>query len=112
MLLAAAGAAGAEVLDLGIARDVEGHLEGCLDKALDAGVDVLVTSGTSRHSPILPISISFACLLLADTELMVRVQVLRTAQAPSTSAAYPLGSNQQQIACVQSVRPCSFLCQL
>lgn len=51
MLLAAAGAAGADVLDLGIARDVEGHLEGCVDKALAEGVDVLVTSGQcwERH---------------------------------------------------------------
>eukprot|EP00879_Flechtneria_rotunda_P011488 GHRR01012001.1.p1 GENE.GHRR01012001.1~~GHRR01012001.1.p1 ORF type:complete len:319 (+),score=94.00 GHRR01012001.1:795-1751(+) len=45
MLLAAAASIGAEVLDLGIARDVKGHLEGCVDKALEAGVDVLVTSG-------------------------------------------------------------------
>jgi hypothetical protein len=45
MLLAAAAAAGAEAVDLGIARDVEGHLEGCLDRALQASVDVLVTSG-------------------------------------------------------------------
>ncbi|WIA42709.1 hypothetical protein OEZ86_008658 [Tetradesmus obliquus] len=45
MLLAAAAGAGADAIDLGIARDVEGHLEGCLDKAIAAGVDVLVTSG-------------------------------------------------------------------
>lgn len=47
MLLAAANAAGADVLDLGIARDVHGHLEGCVDKAVAEGVDVLVTSGES-----------------------------------------------------------------
>ena len=46
MLLAAAAAAGAESIDLGIARDVEGHLEGAVDKAIEAGADVLVTSGT------------------------------------------------------------------
>ena len=45
MLLAAAATAGAEVTDLGIARDVEGHLEGAVDKAIAAGADVLVTSG-------------------------------------------------------------------
>ena len=45
MLLAAAAAAGGEVVDLGIARDVEGHLEGCVDKALAVGADVRVTSG-------------------------------------------------------------------
>ncbi|KAF8056231.1 CNX1 [Scenedesmus sp. PABB004] len=45
MLLAAAAAGGAEALDLGIARDAEGHLEGAVARALDAGVDVLVTSG-------------------------------------------------------------------
>lgn len=45
MLLAAAAAAGARAVDLGIARDVEGHLEGCLDRAIESGVDVLVTSG-------------------------------------------------------------------
>ncbi|KAI8470687.1 MAG: molybdopterin biosynthesis protein [Monoraphidium minutum] len=45
MLLAAAGAAGADVVDLGIARDTEGHLEGAFLKAVAAGVDVLITSG-------------------------------------------------------------------
>lgn len=49
MLLAAAAAAGAEAVDLGIARDVEGHLEGCVDRALQAGVDVLVTSGADQR---------------------------------------------------------------
>ncbi len=45
MLLAAAARAGAEPLDLGVARDAEGHLEGCLAAAVRQGVDVLVTSG-------------------------------------------------------------------
>ncbi len=45
MLLAAAARAGAEVLDLGVARDTEGHLEGCLAAAIEQRVDVLVTSG-------------------------------------------------------------------
>lgn len=45
MLLAAAASAGADTVDLGIARDVEGHLEGCVDKAIAVGADVLVTSG-------------------------------------------------------------------
>lgn len=45
MLLAAAATAGAETIDLGIARDVQGHLEGAVDKAIAVGADVLVTSG-------------------------------------------------------------------
>lgn len=45
MLLAAAATAGADVVDLGIARDVEGHLEGAVDKAIAVGADLLVTSG-------------------------------------------------------------------
>lgn len=52
MLLAAATAAGAEAIDLGIAKDVEGHLEGCLDRAIAAGVDVLVTSGELYCYPL------------------------------------------------------------
>lgn len=47
MLLAAAATAGADTIDLGIARDVEGHLEGAVDKAIAVGADVLVTSGRS-----------------------------------------------------------------
>lgn len=34
-----------QVTDLGIARDTEGHLEGCLERAISLGVDVLITSG-------------------------------------------------------------------
>ncbi|EFJ48728.1 hypothetical protein VOLCADRAFT_90518 [Volvox carteri f. nagariensis] len=54
MLLAAAargggggggGGGGAEVLDLGVARDTEGHLEGCVAAAIERRVDVLITSG-------------------------------------------------------------------
>jgi hypothetical protein len=45
MLLAAVASAGAEAVDLGIARDVEGHLEGAVDKAIAVGADVLVTTG-------------------------------------------------------------------
>jgi molybdopterin biosynthesis enzyme len=51
MLLAAVASTGAQVLDLGIARDVEGQLEGALEKALAAGADVLVTSGEWRVTP-------------------------------------------------------------
>lgn len=47
MLLAAVASAGAEAVDLGIARDVEGHLEGAVDKAIAVGADVLVTTGGS-----------------------------------------------------------------
>lgn len=47
MLLAAAATAGADTIDLGIAQDVEGHLEGAVDKAIAVGADVLVTSGRS-----------------------------------------------------------------
>ncbi|GBF94452.1 molybdopterin biosynthesis, partial [Raphidocelis subcapitata] len=45
MLLAAAAAAGAGTVDLGIARDGEGDVEGAFARALAAGVDVLITSG-------------------------------------------------------------------
>ncbi|KAG2490454.1 hypothetical protein HYH03_011090 [Edaphochlamys debaryana] len=45
MLLAAAAKAGCESVDLGVARDTEGHLEGCLQAAIAQGVDVLITSG-------------------------------------------------------------------
>jgi gephyrin len=45
MLLAAAEAAGAVALDLGIARDEGGDLAACLLRARAAGADVLVTSG-------------------------------------------------------------------
>ena len=45
MLLAAAAQAGARVTDLGVARDVEGELAAIFQKAMDQGVDVLVTSG-------------------------------------------------------------------
>lgn len=45
MLLAAAAAAGAGTVDLGIARDGEGDVEGAFARALEAGVDVLITSG-------------------------------------------------------------------
>ncbi|PNW77779.1 hypothetical protein CHLRE_10g451400v5 [Chlamydomonas reinhardtii] len=45
MLLAAAAKAGAEVVDMGVARDTEGHLEGCLAAAIEQRVDVLITSG-------------------------------------------------------------------
>lgn len=45
MLLAAAEAAGAVALDLGIARDEGGDLSACLARARAAGADVLVTSG-------------------------------------------------------------------
>lgn len=45
MLVAACQQAGAEVLDLGIARDTEGHVEACLDKALSQQLDVLITTG-------------------------------------------------------------------
>ena len=45
MLLAAAAAAGAETVDLGIARDAEGAVEACFDRAVEAQVDVLITTG-------------------------------------------------------------------
>mmetsp|Transcript_30274 Transcript_30274/g.77729 ORF Transcript_30274/g.77729 Transcript_30274/m.77729 type:complete len:457 (+) Transcript_30274:179-1549(+) len=45
MLVAACQGAGARVTDLGIARDAEGQLEGLLDKAIQEGVNILVTSG-------------------------------------------------------------------
>lgn len=45
MLLAAARGEGAQVLDLGIARDREGSVEGAVEAALAAGAAVLLTSG-------------------------------------------------------------------
>ena len=45
MLVAASKQAGAQVLDLGIARDTQGHVEACLQKAITAQVDVLITTG-------------------------------------------------------------------
>ncbi|MEW5308598.1 MAG: hypothetical protein WDW38_000543 [Sanguina aurantia] len=45
MLLAAAAQAGAVVTDLGVARDQMGQLEGCLDRAIAQGMDILITSG-------------------------------------------------------------------
>ncbi|KAJ9531517.1 hypothetical protein QJQ45_015012 [Haematococcus lacustris] len=45
MLLAAARQAGCKVTDLGVARDVEGHLEGCVQAAVQQQVDILITSG-------------------------------------------------------------------
>ena len=34
-----------QVTDFGIAKDTEGHLNGCLEKAIALGIDVLITSG-------------------------------------------------------------------
>ncbi|KAK9807616.1 hypothetical protein WJX72_004182 [[Myrmecia] bisecta] len=45
MLLAAARGTGAQVTDLGIARDTVGQLEACLERAIQAKVDVLITTG-------------------------------------------------------------------
>jgi gephyrin len=45
MLLAAAEAAGAVAVDLGVARDEGGDLSACLARARAAGADALVTSG-------------------------------------------------------------------
>lgn len=45
MLLAACSSAGAEAVDLGIARDTEGDTEACFARAVDQGADVLITSG-------------------------------------------------------------------
>ena len=45
MLLAASSAAGAETLDLGIARDTEGETEACFSRALEEEADMLITSG-------------------------------------------------------------------
>lgn len=39
--------AGAVVTDLGVARDQMGQLEGCLDRAIAEGMDILITSGWS-----------------------------------------------------------------
>lgn len=51
MLLAAAAGAGAEVMDLGIARDTEGDVEACFSRAVSEGADVLITSGSNLPTP-------------------------------------------------------------
>lgn len=45
MLMAAAAQRHCKVLDLGIARDDEEHLERVLEKAISSEVDILLTSG-------------------------------------------------------------------
>lgn len=45
MLIAATKQAGATVVDLGIARDTQGHVQACLEKAINQQVDVLITTG-------------------------------------------------------------------
>ena len=50
MLVAACKVAGAQVVDLGIARDTEGHVQACLEKAINQQVDVLVTTGGNLKS--------------------------------------------------------------
>jgi Probable molybdopterin binding domain/MoeA N-terminal region (domain I and II) len=45
MLIAAARTAGNRVTDLGIARDTAGAVEACFQRAIQDGVDVLITSG-------------------------------------------------------------------
>lgn len=45
MLISAAGAVGARVMDLGIARDSEEEIERAMDEAISGGADVLITSG-------------------------------------------------------------------
>ena len=45
MLLVAATDAGAEAVDLGIARDNASQLEAALDEAIARGADVLLTTG-------------------------------------------------------------------
>lgn len=79
MLLAAAATAGADTIDLGIARDVEGHLEGAVDKAIAVGADVLVTSGGQSllaglcH---LSVQVAFSCLAVTPALHCVRVPFL------------------------------------
>ena len=45
MLISAAGAVGARVMDMGIARDSEEEIERAIDEAINGGADVLITSG-------------------------------------------------------------------
>lgn len=52
MLIAAAQAAGAEVLDFGIAIDTEEAVEGAFAAILKQRVDVLLTSGTPCLAPL------------------------------------------------------------
>jgi molybdopterin biosynthesis enzyme len=64
MLLAAAAAAGAVPIDMGIARDTEGDLEGAFAAALDKGADVVVTSGESGCV----VCVCFVCVLFVWSE--------------------------------------------
>ncbi len=45
MLVAASTQAGGKVVDLGIARDTEGHVEACLERAISQHIDILVSTG-------------------------------------------------------------------
>lgn len=51
MLLAACAAEGCPAVDLGIVSDDAARLEAALDAALEARVDVLVTSGAAPRAP-------------------------------------------------------------
>ena len=62
MLVAACKVAGAQVVDLGIARDTEGHVQACLEKAINQQVDVLVTTGEApqkcfKNHPVVDLSV-------------------------------------------------------
>lgn len=61
MLLAACSSAGATAVDLGVARDTEGHLEGALKAAIEQRCDVLITSGAAVSMGAL----SFGCGFVA-----------------------------------------------
>lgn len=50
MMLAAASSAGAEVIDLGIARDTRGDVEACFAEAVAQEADVLITSGIPNET--------------------------------------------------------------
>lgn len=70
MLVAASKQAGAQVMDLGIARDTEGHVEACLQKAITAQVDVLVTTGEQGRT----IYGNVGCYVCREASLLARAK--------------------------------------
>jgi hypothetical protein len=58
----------AQAVDLGVARDTEGHLEGCLAAAIEQRVDVLITSGAdgSDSRPVWIVSLEHCAASIHD----------------------------------------------
>ena len=76
MLVAACQLAAAEVVDLGIARDTEGHVEACLERAIKQQVDVLITTGDRLVGGFMAdmIALPHSCLYCPELSAIHRVQ--------------------------------------